>query len=216
MNKKVIVAVSALFIILLSTFYGCRNVGLWLVKTDVPKHADVLVILMGSFPERVLEAADLYHEGKAGRLLIVNESMGPYQILESRGAKIVRTTQQAYNSAVALGVPADCITMLPSDARSTMDEALAVRNYIRENPEYDTLLLVSSPFHMRRASMIFNAALLGLSGPIIVGCSPSNYSVFNPDKWWRRKEDIQSVISELIKIGSFQVFEKRKVKNGTN
>ena len=70
---------------------GCRRAGTWLVKVDVPPHADAMALLMGSFPERVLEAADLYHEGKAGRMLIVNESMGPYRLLESRGAEIIRT-----------------------------------------------------------------------------------------------------------------------------
>ena len=39
---------------------GCRRAGEWLVKENVPVHADAMVLLMGSFPERVLEAVDLY------------------------------------------------------------------------------------------------------------------------------------------------------------
>ena len=192
------IAISAVYI------GGCRRAGTWLVKEDVPPHADAMVLLMGSFPERVLEAADLYHEGKAGRMLIVYEGMGPYQMLESRGAEVIRTTEQARNAAVALGVPADSITMLPGDARSTIDEALAVREYLRGTPGIDTILLVSSPAHMRRSVMIFNAALRNLPEPVYIGCSPSSYSAFNPERWWRRKEDIQSVLSEFLKIGSFQ------------
>ena len=78
-----------LILIALSAVYigGCRRAGKWLVKEDVPVHADAMVLLMGSFPERVLQAADLYHEGKAGRLMIVEESMGPYQRLEARGVR---------------------------------------------------------------------------------------------------------------------------------
>lgn len=191
---------------------GCRRAGAWLVKDDMPPHADAMVLLMGSFPERVLEAADLYHEGKAARMLIVYESMGPYWLLESRGAEIIRTTRQAYDATVALGVPADSITMLPGDARSTIDEAMAIREYLSETPGIDTILLFSSPAHMRRSAMIFDAALRSMPAPVYVGCSPSSYSAFNPERWWRRKEDIQVVLSELIKICSFHLIEKRGLK----
>jgi len=192
---------------------GCRRAGKWLVKDDVPEHADAMVMLMGGFPERVLQAVDLYHDGKVGRLIIVEESMGPFKTLESRGADIISNTQQAKNSAIALGIPADSITVLPGDARDTKTEAVAVRNYLAGKTAMDTLLLVSSPSHMRRASMIFNAALRDSETPVYIGCSPSAYSSFNPDKWWRRKEDVQHVVSEMAKIVSFRLVEHSKLKS---
>lgn len=192
---------------------GCRRAGTWLVKVDVPPHADAMALLMGSFPERVLEAADLYHEGKAGRMLIVNESMGPYRLLESRGAEIIRTTRQAYDAAVDLGVPADSIILLPGDARSTLSEAMIVRKYLKDISSIDTIILVSSPAHLRRASIIFKNAFRNLPEPVFVGCSPSAYSSFSPDKWWRRKEDIQTVLTEYLKTGSFLLIEKRQLKS---
>ena len=178
----------------------------------MPSHADAILVLMGSFPERVLEAVDLYHEGKSARLLIVYESMGPYQVLESRGADIIRTTEQARDAAIDIGLPADRITMLPGEARSTLDEAVAVRDYIKGNPDIDTLLLVSSPAHMRRAYMIFRQILRNSEKPVYVGTSPSSYSSFNPDKWWTRKEDVQSVVSEMVKILSFLSIERREYR----
>jgi len=202
----VLIALSAVFI------GGCRRAGTWLVKEDVPPHADAMVLLMGSFPERVLEAVDLYHEGKARRMLIVYESMGPYRLLESRGAQVIRTTRQANDAAVALGIPADSITMLPGDARSTIDEAMAVREYLKKTPGIDTIILVSSPAHMRRSSMTFDVALRTMPAPVYVRCRPSSYSAFNPEKWWRRKEDIQSVLSEFVKICSFQLLEKKRLR----
>ena len=191
---------------------GWRNAGHWLVKSDAPQHADAIVLLMGSFPERVLQAADLYHEGKASRLLIVYESMGPFQVLESRGADIIRTTEQARDAAIDLGVPANSITMLPGEARSTLDEAVVIREYIKDKPDIDTLLLVSSPAHMRRSYMIFRQILRNSEKPVYVGTSPSSYSSFNPDKWWKRKEDVQSVVSEMVKILSFLTIERREYR----
>ena len=170
------------FILLLSLAIlyvgGCRRAGTWLVKEDVPAHADAMVILMGNFPDRVLQAADLYHEGRAGKLIIVEESMGPFSTLEARGANIISNTEQARNACIALGIPADSITVLPGDARSTLDEAIVVRDYLSRCATMDTLLLVSSSAHMRRASMIFRAALCDSETPVYIGCSPSTYSRF--------------------------------------
>jgi uncharacterized SAM-binding protein YcdF (DUF218 family) len=191
---------------------GCKRAGNWLVKEDVPAHADAMVILMGNFPDRVLQAVDLYHDGMVGKLLIVEENMGPFRALEARGADIITNTEQARKTAVALGIPADSITILPGDARSTLDEALVIRNYLSHKTTVDTLLLVSSAPHMRRASMIFRATLHGISPPIYIGCRPSRYSSFRPEKWWCRKEDIQTVLSEYVKILSFVLVEKRQIR----
>lgn len=201
----------AIFILLVLLFTGgCRHTGEWLAREDVPPKADAMILLMGSFPERVLQAADLYHEGVTDRLIIVYESMGAYQALEERGAKVIRTTQQARDAAVALGIPDSCITLLPGDARSTLDEALAIRDYLAGRLETDTLVLVSSPAHMRRAYMIFRIVLHSSGINAYIGCSPSKYSSFKAERWWRRKEDIQSVLSEWLKILSFIFIEKGK------
>ena len=138
--------------------------------------------------------------------------MGGYLRLEERGVRIISTTDQARDAAVRLGIPADSITVLPGDARSTLTEAVVVRDYLSDKPETDTLILVSSPAHMRRASMIFKAAFRDSETPLVIGCSPSAYSSFKAEKWWRSKEDIQVVLSEYVKMASFVLFEKRVLK----
>ena len=212
MRRPLLIFVISVFILLFLYSTGCSRAGHWLVRNDVPLHADVIVVLMGSFPERVLQAYDSWRTGLAGRIIIVEESMGPFRRLEDRGAHIVSNSEQAVSSLIELGVPGDSIILLPGDARSTVDEALAVRKYIAATCSADTLVLVSSPAHMRRASMIFRAALREENNSVYVGSVPSDYSSFKSDKWWKRKEDIQSVVSEFVKIGSFLLFEKKKLK----
>jgi uncharacterized SAM-binding protein YcdF (DUF218 family) len=185
---------------------GCRRAGTWLVKNDVPLQADAMVLLMGSFPDRVMQAVDLYNDNRTRRMIIVQESMGPYKLLESRGADILTTTEQARNSAGTLGIPPDSITILPGNARSTLNEAVILRNYLAGKPDIDTIILVSSPAHIRRASMIFKAAFRDSPKPMFIGCSPSVYSSINPEGWWHRKEDAQAVLSEYVKIISFVLF----------
>jgi len=203
----VLVALSAAYI------GGCRRAGTWLVKESVPSHADALVLLMGNFTDRVLKTADLYRSGIADRVIIAEESMGGYKGLTDRGVKIISHTSQAVSSLVALGVPADSITILPGDARSTLDEAVIVRDYIGTNPGLDTLILVSSPYHLRRSSVIFGKAFKEAGLTVFTGTSGSGtYTGFDADRWWRSKEDIQHVLTEVIKIGSFMTVEGRRLK----
>ena len=82
MLKSRIIFFAGLVLLLAVYAGGCRRAGSWLVKEEVPAHADAMVLLMGNFPERVLQAADLYQAGKAERLIIVEESMGAYRGLE--------------------------------------------------------------------------------------------------------------------------------------
>lgn len=211
MRKSRLLPSIAIILVFLVFVSGCRRTGSWLVKNSVPAHADAMILLMGSYPERVLEAAELFKEGAADKLIIVYESMSAYQMLSSRGVKVVRTTEEARDAAITLGIPADSIIILPGDARSTLDEALVIRNYLIKNPTVETLILVSSPPHMRRASMIFSTAMKKAAIPVYIGTSPSRYSGFDGKNWWKSKEDIQAVVSELVKIGSFVVFESKRL-----
>ena len=211
--RKTVIIFSIAFISFFALFtISCIRAGEWLVKNDVPCHSDAIAVLMGSFPERVLDAADLYSEGKTGRIIIVEEYMGPFKILEERGATIVSNSRQAFNSLVSLGVPADSITILPGGARSTLEEAVIISEYLSSCRCADTLLIVTSAAHTRRASMIFKTVFRIGDRDVYTGSSPSSYSSFNPDRWWRRKEDIQTVLGETAKIISFKLVEKKKLR----
>lgn len=213
MRKSSIVLIILLIVISAAYIGGCCRTGIWLVKEEVPPHADALVLLMGNFTDRVLQTAELYGSGRADRVIIAEESMGGYQGLTDRGVKIISHTSQAVSSLVALGVPADSITILPGDARSTLDEAAIVRNYLDTNPDLDTLILVSSPYHLRRASMIFDKAFEEAGLTVFIGTSGSGaFTDFEAAGWWRSKEDIQHVLTEVIKIGSFMTVEGRRLK----
>jgi uncharacterized SAM-binding protein YcdF (DUF218 family) len=213
MSRSKIIFLGVLFLLAVTYIGGCRQIGTWLSDDTVPPHADALVLLMGNFTDRVLQTADLYESGIADRVIIVEESMGGYQGLIDRGVKIISHTSQAVSSLVALGVPADSIIVIPGDARSTFDEAVIVRNYLSGNREIDTIVLVSSPYHLRRASMLFEKAFRVAGLPVFTGTSGSgNYTGFNTDRWWRSKEDIQHVLTEVIKMGSFITVEGSRLK----
>ena len=215
--KKRYTKLSVIILILILAVGSCRKAGTWLVKTDKPEHADGMIMLMGSISDRVLQIADLYQENKAGKVWIVKEGMGAMAILEERGVHIISTTKEVQGYLISLGIPADSIVMIPGGAISTQMEATLVRDYLVSLTEtgqsgIDTLLLVSSAAHMRRAAMIFSAAVRPLDNPPVICTCPSSYSNFNSDKWWRSREDIQDVFFEYLKMANFVFFEKRKLR----
>jgi uncharacterized SAM-binding protein YcdF (DUF218 family) len=194
---------------------SCRKLGTWLVKSDAPEHADAMVLLMGSFSERVLQTADLYQAQVSGKIWIVEEGMGAYRILEEKGVSVITNSTQARNALVTLGIPADSILILPGDATSTRIEAEACRDYLASQTGIDTLLLVTSAEHSRRAVKVFEAAFKQLDRPVKVLCSPSSYSNFNDKRWWRSRDDIQEVIMEYLKLINFVLFERGDLKRGS-
>jgi len=177
MKSRIIFFVALAALVMLYTVL-CSRAGIWLTRDDEPVHADALVLLMGGIADRVLQVADLYSEGTAPRVIIVTESMGAFRALEEKGVRLISTTTQVRDALTRLGVPSDSIITIPGDARSTMEEALAIRKYLEAGQRIDTLVLVSSSFHMRRAGMIFETAFRQSGREVTVLCSPSAYTNF--------------------------------------
>jgi len=207
-----IIKLGILLVIVLLAVGGCRKAGRWLVKNDNPGHADVMVLLMGSISDRVLQTADLYAEGVAGKVWIVEAAMGASRALEERGVQLISNTTQVKNALVSLGIPADSIVILPGDATSTRMEAGIVRDYLDTRTGIHSILLVTASLHTRRAFKLFRAAFHSLPEPPQLYCSPSSYTNFNAEKWWRNKEDIQSVVLEYMKLTDFVLFERRALR----
>ena len=202
----------AVVLILVLAVGSCRKAGSWLVKEDHPGHADVMVMLMGTISDRILQTADLYTAGVAGKVWIVQSERGAYKALEERGVQIISNTTQACSALITMGIPADSIVVLPGDAVSTKMEAEILRDYLLTQPGIDTLLLVSSAEHTRRAFKIFKAAFSPLEAPPALFCSPSSYTKFHAEKWWKSKDDMEEVVTEYLKLVNFVLFERRELR----
>ncbi len=197
-----------LILLLLLIIYLLGKAGPFLVREDNIQKSDALVLLMGSFPARVLHAADLYHGGYAPELIFCEESNAGLKLLLDKGIELKSSNQQCRYAAIKLGIPDDSIILLPGNATSTQMEALIIREYLSKQPEIDTLTIVSTPGHTRRAGMIFEKAMKSLDHKVVIYTSPSSYSNFTGEKWWKDREDIQVVVIEYLKIFNFLVFEQ--------
>ena len=208
MKFKIFLFFACVLVIAISIFiFG--SAGQYLIKKDAPVKADAMVVLMGSITDRSLQAAELFEKGMVNRVIIVEANIGDYhQKLIKKGIPIISNTEQMRESLISFGIPQDSIIILPGKASSTRMEACIVRDYIRRNNSIDTLLVVSSNYHTRRASMIFKSEINNNENLVGVLVYPSEYSEFSPKKWWRKRKGIKIVLLEHIKIIAFHAFYK--------
>lgn len=210
--RRRIVITGIIVVLLLMAVGSCRKAGTWLVKESTPGHADVMVMLTGRLADRILQIDDLYKDRVAGQVWVVREDLGADSELERRGVEILAKATQTRNALITLGVPSDSILILPGYATSTRMEAETIRDYLSTQSGIGSVLLVTSSSHTRRAHMIFKAAFKTLEDPPELYCSPSAYTDFHAERWWKSRENIQSVIFEYLKMTSFLLVEKRKLK----
>lgn len=210
-GKKImtILVILFAFFIFVSVFL-MPNLGRWLVAEDDLQASDMIVVLMGGrFPDRILQAVDIYNERYSDKLVLVNSYRVGYDIFVERGVEIPPgNAQLSKMAAIDLGVPEENILILEGNAKSTQDEALIIREYIRNNRAIESIILVTSKYHSGRSKKIFRKALSGLDREINIYSSPSKYDPFNVNQWWKDREDIKCVVLEYLKLANFYFREQ--------
>ena len=164
-------------------------------------HADAAVVLCGVVPGRALQAADLLLESKADRAILTREQLpSPYERLEELGVDY--SEQHEINQAVLLklGVDAGRIHILPEKSSSTWEDALAFRRYLNQYP-LESIVITTCQFHSYRAQLNFERALEGTG--VQVYSAPSKYCEFNPDTWWKDREQVKKLYVELASLTAF-------------
>ncbi len=180
--------------------------GSFLVVKDKPVKADALIILMGNIPDRALEAFDLYKQGYARKIIIVMANRYGIDFFREKGISLDGQTTITKKALVGMGVPAEDIIILPGDAKSTQEEAEALRKYIALHRQVDTVLLVSSSYHTRRAKLIFNNEMKKSGERVTIVSCPSKYTGFKENDWWKDRESSKIVFFEYLKIINVLLF----------
>jgi uncharacterized SAM-binding protein YcdF (DUF218 family) len=153
-RRRTVEAIAAVLLVYLGLFY--TPLIWWIASplriSDTPQKADAIVVFAGGvgesgeagggYQERVKRAADLYLAGYSPRMVF---SSG--YVFAFREAEVMRSL------AVSLGVPADAI-VLELKASNTYENVRYVRE-ILESRGWSSALLVSAPYHMRRALAVW-------------------------------------------------------------
>jgi uncharacterized SAM-binding protein YcdF (DUF218 family) len=206
--KKLFITVIVILVVVALIRLSLPSLGNYLVAEDEPQQSDIIVLLMGSGPDRMLGAVDLYHAEYADEILMVRNMVRGYDLVVSQGVNIPHNTDIAKEVAVQLEVPEEKITVLPGDALSTQDEAIQVRKYLKSEPDIDSLIIVTSKSHSGRAKKIFVKAMSSMDREIRVISCPTKYDDFNVDRWWKDREDLKRGALEYLKLFNFYVREQ--------
>lgn len=186
-----------------------RAAGEFLVTDEAPERADAIVVLSGSFPDRILEAVDLYQAGLAPLIVLCREPENAgFKQLRERGVVLPRGYELNQSVAEQLGVPSAAIVVVERSEGSTFSEARRVLDFVARQG-VETILLVTSKFHTRRAGVIYRH-LAGDRLRIIT--RPARYDRFEPESWWRDRMSTRRVLIEYQKFLLFELYDRWRVE----
>ena len=158
-----------------------------LMVQDRLARSDLIIVLGGDTNgERVREGVKLFKQGYADRLLM------------SGGPVVYKLTlaQAMMQQALALGIPPAAI-VLQDRSQSTREDALFSLP-IAKKLSAKSVILVTSPYHTRRAAKVFRKVFLPEGIKVLV--DQARPSVFNPVCWWKRHEDTTDVVWEYCAL----------------
>jgi uncharacterized SAM-binding protein YcdF (DUF218 family) len=162
--------------------------GGYLVRSESPGSADMIVVLAGDFSgNRILKAGDLVKQGYAPKALVSGTS-GEYGLHE---------TDLAIPFAVRHGYPESYFVAFPNDARSTREEASDVLADLDQRHAH-RIDIVTSDYHTRRAGNIYRALAPGLEIHMVAAPDLN----FSPDGWWKNREGRKTFLLEWMKTVS--------------
>lgn len=199
---KLIIILGLAFLLYLGYPPLLMGIGRYLVYETPLERADAILVLSGGVntPARLLEAVDLYREGYAKRVIITNEKKPEgYDRLAARGVRLLSSAETSLMLLKRLGVPAKSVDIVWEEADSTLSELCHVTAFLQGRP-VRSLILVTDPYHSKRASRIMR---LLANGAIRVISRPTRYHEFHPDAWWQRRDDLKAVLFEYQKLMNY-------------
>lgn len=160
--------------------------GEYLTPSDTLARADAIVVLSGG-PDRIDWGTKLYLEGWAPRLVLVGAA------LDKSGPSNAEAMRKI---ALRAGVP-DTAIFLEEESTNTLENATLGKK-ILDSFGAKSIILVTSPYHQRRAYETFKKVYEKEAINIIN--SPSGYSTWNSKQWWAKPSSADLTTSEILKI----------------
>jgi len=198
-SKKITLLIIIFFLaILFSHQYVLKKIGYFLIYEQKPQKADLIVVLNGRDAERSLAAVDLYNQGYAGLIIMAGlvKQPGSDEFWKRVGNKFDGRT--FFSRAIeAMGIPISSFKFIGNGVTSTYDEAIATRQFLKENG-YKSILIVTSKWHSRRAYLTFKSVIK--DDGIKVWIYPSKCDTFDPNAWWKKETDAELVFYEYVRL----------------
>lgn len=170
-----------------------HGLGAMLIKEDALVHADAVYVLGGSPRERGAKGAELLHEGWTEQLVATGSNIPG--VLEGEGIMLNEATLSK-RAALREGADSTRIRLI-EHGTSTWEEAGLIRADALQH-QFDTILVVSTEFHLRRVSRVFRKHFAGTD--VQLRFIAANSLVYDSDRWWTSEEGLLMVNNEYVKL----------------
>jgi len=170
-----------------------------LVVNNPLRHSDILVVLSGSaaYKERIQEAAAIYTQGRADRIVMTNDNQqGGWSQEKQRNPFFY---ERGLDEFARLGVPRERIEVLMPPVSSTYDEALEIKTFLVAN-QVKSAVIVTSPYHSRRAFWTFRRVCAGTNVELGIETVALGSDSPGPATWWLRPRGWLVVVGEYLKL----------------
>lgn len=187
-----------LFLLLLLILFLCRRpimrgMGAFLITEDEAVHADAIYALGGASLERGTEAARLFNAGYAPRVVCTGGNVPATYLADGIDRSEADVTRDV---AIRNGVPPEHCTALERGT-STQEEAQAILAATKAAGE-DTVMIVSSLFHLRRIGFVFRDRFADEGITVLLRGAPSHS--FKEEEWWRYEDGLIMCQNEYVKL----------------
>ena len=166
-----------------------------LIRADTLQKSDVIVVLGSNRAERTIEAAMLYRDGWAPKVLLLRPpDLMRDSLRQKLGQHFPVFLDIQQDLLRQMQVPPSAIIVSRRTVNSTISESQEFVDEAREE-KWRRIIVVTSPYHTTRAGSLFERALDG-SCEVIV--RPDRYESANPDRWWLQVPDRYDVVTEYL------------------
>ena len=169
-----------------------RGLGTYLVLEDPLERAPAIVVLAGEIPFRAMEAAELYKDGWAPKIILTwGKRDEAYYALQSLGIKPLDYNREIL---LRLGIPSNAVLLLEDEVENTVQELGAIIGLLRAN-RWSRVIIVTSKSHSRRSAAIWNYLTRENPKAIIRWAKRDPFVV---DGWWEKRGFTFVVLREYL------------------
>jgi uncharacterized SAM-binding protein YcdF (DUF218 family) len=169
----------------------------WIVNDPLAK-ADVIVVLGGGPETRPFEAAKLYHQGLAARILIMQPKPGPASVLGLIPSEAELTRRILINR----GVPASALVILQNEVTSSYEESMVFRDWVKTN-SIKSVIIPTDIFHTRRVRWLYRKELNNTGIQVRVEAVP--VLEYTARDWWRSEHGVVAFQNEVLKFVYYRI-----------
>ena len=176
--------------------YGVLMLDRWLVVDNTPHQADAIVVLGGGGASRLRHGIQLYDQGLAKRLILVDDKTSAWTHI----TRHLCPDCQLQGKAVAI----------VNGSTSTFTDAQLIKAFCLAHA-LTSIIVVTDPYHTRRVLLTFHAYFNDKAVLVTVVSSGDYSGLLAPNTgWWTDRQTATTVILEGLK--SFFVVGQALVK----